>query len=455
MNEALTEVDKFLADNPQVETIELLVADLDGVLRGKRVERSLLKKVYESGFCLPQSVLALDATGATVDETKLGIETGDSDRICKPIPGTLQLAPWHEAADRAQALCEMYEVDGTPLEIYPRHILKKAVDKLHSLGYRAGVALELEFYLVDRERKEDGSLQAPISPVSGQRMASTQVYSMKDLDDYDFFIRDVLEMSRAQGIPADAVVAEYAPGQFEVNLDYTQDIMKAVDDAVLLKRVITAVASKYDIEATFMAKPYIDEAGNGLHIQLSLLDEEGNNLFGEGEPTENKLLLNAVAGLLDMASGVQALYCPTINSYRRLAPDSFAPTQLTWGIDNRSVAMRIPAGGANSRRIENRMPGADANPYLATTAMIAGVLEGIENNLTPPERTTGNGYETDAPRVPDNQRDSLRAMSEDERIAKWYGARFIEVYDEVKWRNVYLFEQQITPLEYELILPNV
>ena len=455
MSEALTEVEQFLEQNPQVETIELLVADLDGVLRGKRVERSLLKKVYESGFCLPQSVLALDATGATVDETGLGIETGDSDRICRPVQGTLQLAPWHDSGDRAQALCAMYEDNDQPLEIFPRHILKKAVDKLHGLGYKAGVALELEFYLIDRERKEDGSLQAPVSPVSGQRMTSTQVYSMQDLDNYDFFIRDVLEMARSQNIPADAVIAEYAPGQFEVNLDYTQDIMKAVDDAVLLKRVINAVASKHGIEATFMAKPYIDEAGNGLHIHLSLLDEAGNNLFGEGEPTDNKLLGHAIAGLLDMADGVQALYCPTINSYRRLAPDSFAPTQLTWGIDNRTVAMRVPAGGASSRRIENRMPGADANPYLATTALIAGILEGIENKMTPPARTVGNGYETDARRVPDNQRDSLRAMENDERVAKWFGKRFVEVYQEVKWRNVYLFEQQITPMEYELILPNI
>lgn len=455
MSDALKEVEQFLAANPQVETIELLVADLDGVLRGKRVERSLLKKVFKSGFCLPQSVLALDATGATVDETGLGIQTGDSDRICRPIPGTLQLCPWHENGDRAQALCDMFEVDGTPLEIFPRHILQKAVDKLHSMGFKAGVALELEFYLVDKERKEDGSLQAPISPISGQRLTSTQVYSMQDLDDYDFFIRDVLEMARSQNIPADAVVAEYAPGQFEVNLDYTQDIMKAVDDALLLKRVISAVATKHGIEATFMAKPYIDEAGSGLHIHLSLLNEEGVNVFGEGEPTENKLLGNAIAGLLDMAFGVQALYCPTINSYRRLAPDSFAPTQLTWGVDNRSVAMRIPAGGASSRRIENRMPGADANPYLATIAMIAGVLEGIEHEMTPPERTVGNGYETDAERVPDNQRDSLRAMAEDERVKKWYGERFVEVYQEVKWKNVYLFEQQITPMEYELILPNV
>jgi len=459
MSEQISEVEDFLSQNPQVESIELLVTDLDGVLRGKRVERSLLKKVYESGFCLPQSVLALDATGATVDETMLGIETGDSDRICKPIPGTLTLAPWHEGGDRAQALCEMYEVDGRPLEIYPRHVLRRAVERFEQHGYRAGIALELEFYLVDKERTKEGALQAPVSPVSGQRMSSTQVYSMRDLDDYDFFIRDVIETARAQNIPADAVIAEYAPGQFEVNLDYCNDILKAVDDAVLLKRVIHAVARKHNMQATFMAKPYIEEAGNGLHIHLSLLDEDGDNLFTEcdvdADPTESVLLRTAIGGLLDMADSSQALFSPTINSYRRLAPDSFAPTQKNWGYDNRSVAMRIPSGSASARRIENRMPGADANPYFAVVAVLAGVIEGITNDIQPPEITTGNGYEQDAPRVADNPRDSLRAMAEDPRIKDWFGEQLVKVYQDVKWRNVYLFEHQITALEYELLLPNV
>lgn len=461
-NPLTEELGSFLDRFPKINSIDLLVADIDGVLRGKRVDRSLLNKVYTEGFCLPQSVLALDATGATVDETQLGIETGDSDRICKPVAGTLQVVPWvideNGQNTRAQVLCEMFEVDGQALEIFPRHILSKAVKRFEAQGYKAGVALELEFYLVDKERTAEGGLQPPISPVSGQRMASKQVYSMRDLDDYDFFIKEVVQTARAQNIPADAVIAEYAPGQFEVNLDYGQDILKAVDDAILLKRVVCEVARKHNMQATFMAKPYLEEAGNGLHLHLSLLDEAGTNLFTQsvsGDPTDNALLQSAIAGLLDMADSVQALYCPTVNSYRRLAPDSFAPTQKTWGYDNRSVAMRIPSGSEKARRIENRMPGADANPYLAMTGVLAGVIEGITNSMQAPKVTIGNGYETDAPRVADNQRDSLRNMQADERVSDWFGAQFVEVYQAIKWRNVYLFEQQITPMEYQLILPNV
>jgi glutamine synthetase len=448
-------LDSFLVQHPHITSVDLLIVDLDGVLRGKRVERSLLNKVFTQGFNLPQSVLGLDSTGATVETSHLGVVTGDQDRLCRPIAGTLQLIPWHAAGDRAQVLCAMYEMDGSPLEIYPRHVLERAKARFEKLGYQVGLALELEFYLIDPQRTQEGALQAPVSKVSGNRMNSTQVYSINDLDDYDDFIQAVLDSARAQGIPADAVIAEYAPGQFEVNLNYQQDILKATDDAVLLKRVIHAIARQHGMQATFMAKPYIDEAGNGLHIHMSLLDRDGQNVLAAEDPRENALMRRAVAGLLDMADATQAFCCPTLNSYRRFAKSSFAPTNKTWGLDNRSVAMRIPASNVAATRIENRMAGADANPYFAVTAMLAGITEGIEGKLTPPPYTTGDAYKRGGAMVPDNQRDSLRAMTNDSRIETWFGKETVRVYSEVKWHNLQLFEQQITPMEYALLLPMV
>ncbi len=449
------EAEDFLNQYPEVTTIELLVVDLDGIIRGKRVERSLLLEVYKKGFHLPQSVLGLDATGTTVEQTELGMLTGDADRHCRPIPGTLKLVPWHDEGDRAQALCTMYEVNGELLSFYPRNVLQNAIQRFNKLGYTAGLALELEFYLLDKELDSNGNIQPPLSPVSGKRLSSTQVYSMQDLDDYDFFIRDVLTMAREQGIPADAVIAEYAPGQFEVNLDYGDDILACTDQAVLLKRVIAAVAQKYEMQATFMAKPYIEESGSGLHIHLSLLDQNGENIFADDDPTTNSNIRHAIAGLLDTADSMQAFSCPTINSYRRLAPQSFAPTSKTWGYDNRTVALRIPSSSQKATRIENRMSGADANPYLAVTAMLAGVYEGMTNHMSPPEPSEGNAYADDVPVVADNQRDSLRAMEADPRVQDWFGEEFVRIYSAVKWHNVYLFEQQVTPMEYELLLPFV
>ena len=182
-------LDSFLVQHPHITSVDLLIVDLDGVLRGKRVERSLLNKVFTHGFNLPQSVLGLDSAGATVEASNLGVVTGDQDRLCRPIAGTLQLVPWHSAGDRAQVLCAMYEMNGSPLEIYPRHVLERAKARFEKLGYQVGLALELEFYLIDPQRTQEGGLQAPVSKVSGNRMNSTQVYSINDLDDYDDFIQ--------------------------------------------------------------------------------------------------------------------------------------------------------------------------------------------------------------------------------------------------------------------------
>ncbi|MFC3149761.1 glutamine synthetase family protein [Litoribrevibacter euphylliae] len=452
---ASDEAMEFLLKHPEVETIELLIADLNGVIRGKRIERSLLSKVYEKGFYLPGSVMALDATGTTVEESGLGMDVGDCDRLCFPVPNTLCIVPWHETGDRAQVLCSMYETDGTPFFADPRQVLVNAVKRFEELGYTPGIALELEFYLIDPQTNEKGQVQPPLIPGTDRRMSSKQVYSVDDLDDYDFFIRDVIATAQIQNIPADTVIAEYAPGQFEVNLNYGEDILAATDQAVLLKRVISCVAKKYGMQASFMAKPYIEESGNGLHIHLSLMDADGNNVFAAYDPTTNTLLQNAVAGLLDMADSTQALLCPNVNSYRRLAPEAFAPTSKTWGLDNRTVAIRIPSGGKESTRIEHRISGADTNPYLAVTTVLAGTVEGIRKSMTPPEAVTGNAYDQSHAHIADNQRDALRAMAADPRVTDWFGEEFVDMYQTCKWSEVRLFERQVTAMEYELLLPYI
>lgn len=446
---------QFLQDHPAVTTVELLLCDLNGVIRGKRIERNLLEKVFSKGFYLPGSVMSLDATGTTVEEAGQGLEIGDKDFLCRPIASTLSLVPWHQNGDRAQVLCTMYEQDGEPYFADPRQILVKAVERFNELGYTPGIALELEFYLFDLQRDDRGQLQPPLIPGTDRRMTSKQVYSLDDLDDYDFFIRDVLDTAKVQGIPADTVIAEYAPGQFEVNLNYGTDIMASVDQAVLLKRVIASVAKKHDMLASFMAKPYIEESGSGLHMHISLMDEQGNNVLASEEPLQNELLANAAAGLLALADASVALFCPNINSYRRLAPGAYAPTSKTWGYDNRSVAIRIPAGDKSATRLEHRLAGADANPYLTTVCLLAGVVEGLKQKMTPPEPVEGNAYEQGHPEVPDNQRDALRLMAENPIIASWFGQDFVDMYQQCKWSEIRLFEHQVTEMEYDLLLPYV
>ncbi len=452
INIATDEAEPFLAQHPNVTTIELLICDLNGVLRGKRIERELLLKIFSAGFYLPGSVMSLDAAGSTVEEAGLGMHQGDRDYPCFPIPGTLSLVPWHEDGDRAQVLCTMYDDNEEGFFADPRQVLVRAIQKFEALGCTPGIAVELEFYLIDRQRTDTGAIQPPLIPGTDRRMTSCQVYSMDDLDDYDFFIRDILETAKIQGIPADTVIAEYAPGQFEVNLNYGNDILEAVDNAVLLKRLIASVAKKYDMEATFMAKPYIDQAGSGMHLHLSLM-KDGENIFAADDPTQNPMLRWAIGGLIDLADATQAFLTPSINSFRRLAPSAFAPTSKTWGYDNRTVALRIPSGSMESTRIEHRLSGADTNPYLGTAVLLAGVTEGILNKIEPPAPIEGNSYDQEHPMVADNQRDALRAMLGDERVVDWFTQDFIDVYQTCKWSELRMFEMQITPMEYELLLP--
>lgn len=448
------ELTDFLNAHPDVQTFELLTTDLNGMVRGKRIERDAIRKIYRDGFSLPASVYAVDATGTTVEETGLGVDTGDADRLCRPVPGSLTLVPWLEG--RAQALVTMFETDGTtPFPADPRQVLTRVTEQFGRLGYTAVVAVELEFYLVDRERDAWNRLQPPLSPTTGRRMSNTQVYSMDDLDDYDAFIQEALRMAREQNLPADGVIAEYAPGQFEVNLHHCNDPLLAADHAIMLKRIIRHAAREFGLEATFMAKPYIDQAGSGTHIHLSLLDAEGKNIFSADEPEGHPPLRWAIGGLLKTSDLTQAMLFPTINSYRRLSSEIFSPNSKTWGYDNRTVAMRIPSGDRAACRVEHRLAGADANPYLAVAAVLAGVQYGLENEVEPGPAVVGNAYEQEHEILADNPRDALRAFETNQWIQDSFGADFARVYSACKWGETRLFEQQITPMELDLLLPYV
>ncbi|MDR6355420.1 glutamine synthetase [Pseudomonas psychrotolerans] len=262
----LDEATDFLREHPEVQFVDLLIADMNGVVRGKRIERNNLPKVFEKGINLPASLFALDITGSTVESTGLGLDIGDADRVCFPITGTLSMEPWQKRPT-AQLLMTMHEMEGEPFFADPREVLRQVVQRFDELGLTVCAAFELEFYLIDQENI-NGRPQPPRSPISGKRPQSVQVYSMDDLDEYADCLQDIIDGARAQGIPADAIVAESAPAQFEVNLNHVADPIKACDYAVLLKRLIKNVAYDHEMDTTFMAKPYPGQAGNGLHVHI-------------------------------------------------------------------------------------------------------------------------------------------------------------------------------------------
>ncbi len=433
--------------------VDLLLPDANGVLRGKRVTGATLAKVYRDGVCLPMSLVAADITGNTVEETGLGYDIGDEDRICRPIRGTLRPVPW-SPQPALQLLLAMEDGEGRLFDAHPRQVLAQVLARYRARGLTPVVAVELEFYLFDRLPGPDGRPQTLLDPVSGRRNASTQVYSMDDLDDNQAFIDAVAAACQAQRIPADTAVAEYAPGQFEINLKHRDDALAACDDAVLLKRTIKAIAQQQGALASFMAKPLTGQAGNGLHLHVSVLDADGRNLFAGTPDAPADALRHAIGGLQRSAADNLLLFAPHANSYRRFVPNAFVPLNDSWGFNNRTVAMRVPHSDPANMRIEHRIAGADANPYLVAAAVLAGMLDGIERQADPGAPIVGNAYEQVQTRTP-AWSEAIAGFLDSDFAAHWYGARFRHVYGQQKLKEMRDFQTEVTDLDYAWYLRTV
>lgn len=389
-----TELQQFLERHPDIDAIQLLLTDPSGVLRGKTIRRHELESLYAQGRNVAGSILGLDVTGADVEATGLVWEAGDADKLCRPVPGTLKPVPWLERT--GQVMLSMYELDGSPLAADPRHCLLRAEQRLAAAGLTAVMACELEFYLLVEQ--PDGALlpagSMPPKPGQGERI---EAYSLARLDNLQALFRNVLDAAAAQGLPAGTVMSEYAPGQFEITLQHRRGALAAVDEAVQFKRLLKGVAARHGCVASFMAKPFTHRAGSGAHLHLSLADARGSNLFEAEDPAGTPLLRHALAGMAATAADAFLVFAPNGNSYRRFQRESYAPVAVNWGINNRSVSLRVPAGPPPSRHIEHRFCGADVNLYLAATAVLTGAMHGIERRLDPGEPVQGNGYASTGP----------------------------------------------------------
>jgi len=444
----------FLAQHPDVSSIDLLIADGNGIVRGKRINDDHLEKVYSKGICLPGSIFGLDTCGQTVEETGLGFEKGDADNMCFPVPGTLTLTGWRTGAG-AQLLMTMKDDDGSPFYADPRIVLAGILDRFHPLGLTPVVAVELEFYLLDTERDERGRPQPPRSPITGQRESSTQVYGMAELDDYTEFMDEVRRIADVQGVPADTAVSEYAPGQYEVNLSHLPDAVRACDHAVMLKRIVKRAANSLGMEATFMAKPYPEQSGRGMHVHVSLLDDKGRNIFAGDDALGSEMLRWAAGGLMESMSESLALLAPNANSYRRFQPDSFVPLAPTWGVNNRTVAIRVPAGDPQATRVEHRLAGADANPYLVMAAVLAGIHRGITAQVDPGPPVVGNAGEQVERELPSGWLHAVEAFEESALMRDYLGQRFMDIYSACKRFERESFASHVTSLEYQWYLRTV
>ncbi|TLP57515.1 glutamine synthetase [Parasedimentitalea maritima] len=425
-------------DLSSLSTIRIAACDLNGQLRGKRMPSEAAAKLADGGARMPLSALNLDLWGSDIDDSPLVFESGDIDGVLKPTSRGPVPMPWLETASALVPMTLHYD-DGTPFPGDPRHALETVLARYADRGWTVMAATEMEFNLVD----DSGDQPCPPkNPLTGRALDSHAIISLAELDAFDAFFTDLYQASAAMGIPAQTAISEGGLGQFEINLNH-QDALRAADDAWLFKVMVKGIARKHGMAATFMAKPYADEAGNGMHVHFSVVDRDGNNVFDDGSETGGELLQQAVAGCLAAMPASSLIFAPHGNSYDRLVPGAHAPTAATWGYENRTVAIRIPGGNPKARRIEHRVAGGDINPYLMLATVLGAAILGIEDKMTPPAPTTGNAYAAaGVPQLAADWGAAIEAFEQDPLIARILPAMMISNMAMTKRQEMKLFAER-------------
>lgn len=450
----IDEARAFLAAHPEIEAIDIVLHDANGIGRGKIIRRHELEAFYTGGRHLPISILGLDILGEDVHETGLIWDQGDNDLRAWPIPGTLK-ALHGTTPPRGEVFMSMYELDGRPMTSDPRHALQRQVDLMAAEGMYPAGAFELEFFLVDNERGPDGKIRPARDVLDGRRSERTEVYSVDHLHGMLPLFSDIYAAAEKAGIKAETLISEYAPGQYELTLHYRTDVMQAADDLMRLKRIVRLQARSHGVTACFMAKPFEGYAGSGMHFHVSLADAKGGNLFLETtEGTWSDTIRHAIGGLKATMGESMLVFAPHANSWRRFANQSYAPVSPTWGFNNRSVALRIPAGNPKARRIEHRPAGVDANPYLVAATVLAGLRHGLANAIDPGPETEGNGYD-EAPgthRIPVDWRTAIEEARASEFLKEALGGDMHRTFTAIKQAEYARVAATISDVDYDLYL---
>ena len=424
-----TEVSRHLKRYPETGSMELLIADMHGIPKGKRIRAPDIPKLAAGSFPFCAGTVLLNALGETVPGVPYGQDDGDPDLPAELVPGSIAPVPW-ASRPAAQAMFRLFDHDGSPFYADPRAILERALEPFAKRRLSPVMATELEFYLL-RADSEAPTAATALVPGIGLPQPGAQVYHPEDLRAIEPFLEDVYDWCDAQRIPADSTIAEYAEGQFEVNLKHHDDPVLACDQAVLLKRVIKAAALRHGFVACFMAKPFEQDSGSGLHVHLSLTDANGRNYFSRdserlASPPFSAALRYAVGGLLATMPEATAIMAPNANSYRRLRPEMFAPVDLNWGVNHRAVAVRIPESDPANLRIEHRVAGADANPYLVTACILAGIDHGLKNRIQPPAMIEEGSKVRPKARIPTRWDRALDRFARSKVLPAYLGARWCQ-----------------------------
>ena len=441
----------WLREHPEVRTIRVAAADLNGVARGKRIPARFAQKVQTEGTRFPFSVMNLDIWGEDIEDSPLVFETGDCDGLLMPTERGFMPMPWL-ASPTALLPIWMFHMDGRPYAGDPRQALARVVDRYKAHGLTPVVATELEFFLIDDSGK---TLRVPPSPRSGKRRTGGETLSLRALDAFDGFFSALYAACEEMDIPADTAISEAGPGQFEINLMHQADALRAADDAWLFKMLVKGLAREHGFAASFMAKPYNLWPGNGMHTHFSILDQAGENIFNDGTEKGSDRLRHAVAGCLAALPGSTLIVAPHETSYDRLVPNAQAPTGIGWAYENRSAALRIPSSGAVARRIEHRVAGGDVNPYLLLAAILGAALVGIEDRMIPDDPIVGNAYAQSLPQLPATWNLALNTFANCPLIPRIFERELIENFLMCKRQEIHYMAELSDEEQTELYLDTV
>ncbi len=436
-------------DSRRVEEVECIIGDFAGIARGKVMPAR--KFINTERSFLPISIFYQTITGEYSD-----YDTEDSwtekDMVLIPDLNTAVASPWADDVT-IQIIHDMETLEGEPVPIAPRHVLKRVLKLYRKKGWQPIVAPELEFYLTKPNIDPDFPLEPPVGR-SGRQGAGRQSYSIAAIDEYTAVIDTIYDFADAQGIEIDTIIQEGGAGQIEINLDHG-DPLDLADKVFTFKRTIREAALRHDCYATFMAKPIEDEPGSAMHLHQSVIDRKtGKNIFSENDGSASELFYWFIGGQQKYLTSVISILAPYVNSYRRLVPGVSAPINLEWGMDNRSTGLRIPTSSPAGRRVENRVVGMDTNPYLAMAACLACGYLGMTKKVRPRAQVEGDAYSLPHA-LPREMFEGLKQLDQHHEVRRVLGEDFCTMYQHTKSREFEDYLKVISPWEREHLLLNV
>jgi len=437
-------------DGRKIDEVECVVSDIAGIARGKTMPAR--KFVRQEHLFLPNSIFYQTITGSYAEIEGVKDQWTESDLLLTPDMSTATSAPWTGDVT-LQVIHDITNLEGEPIGLSPRNVLKKVLGFYEAEGWRPVVAPELEFYLTS-PNPDPGKPIEPQIGRTGRKVVGRQAYSMSAVDEYGSVIDDIYDFAEAQGFEIDTIIQEGGAGQIEINLQHG-DPVELADQVFYYKRLIREAAMRHNCFATFMAKPMQDEPGSAMHIHQSVVDmKTGENVFSAKDDSATDLFYGFIAGQQQHLASVFCLLAPYVNSYRRFVPGDSAPTNLEWSRDNRTTGLRIPVSSPQARRVENRVAGMDCNPYLALAASLASGFVGMKQGLKPLDAIRGEAFDSEFT-VPRSLMGALDLFNEDNELTVMLGEDFCQLYHAIKVSESDEFLQVISPWERNHLLLNV